>query len=157
MNNIENGNLITDNKIVADFEKLLALAEESSKEIDSLLQVREKQRMGLLFKTAIIYGVGIITFLAINYFPRNLDRELYALACIAIIVLGSLFSLYKNFFLSKKINRELQIERSIHEKLISMLDIQKQRLYENEILSSVAYAIYEIRLQRLDRTDKKIY
>ncbi|NEG63190.1 hypothetical protein GQQ23_12700 [Pantoea agglomerans] len=154
---IENPNIKSSSKIIEDFEKLLDLAEESSKEIDSLLQVREKQRIRSLSILSIGYAFSIFTYFTINYLIPNLDKELYSLVFIAILISISFFFLYKNFFITKKISRELHIERDIHETLISMLDIQKQRLYETDEISSVSYAIYEIRLKRLDRTDRKIY
>lgn len=157
MNIINEDTLEIEKKVIEDFEKLLDLAELSSKEIDSLLQFREKQKMRLLFTVSTLYIFSIITFFVINYLPPEFDKEVILLALTIIGVTGLSFYLYKHFFISKKINRELRIERNIHEKLISMLDIQKQRLYENDALSSLSYAIYEIRLQRLDRTDRKIY
>ncbi|WP_336234208.1 hypothetical protein [Enterobacter bugandensis] len=150
------------NTIIEDFEKLLELAEESSKKIDILLQVREKQKMRSIFSILVVYAFAVFTYFFTKYvfvgsYFMSSYKEAYAMVLLISVGFVSFWIIYKNYFFVRKIIRELRIERNIHETLISMLDDQKQRLYHSEQISSVAFAIYEIRMQRLDRTDKKIY
>lgn len=143
--------------IIEDFEKLLDLAEESSMKIDYLLQLREKQKIMLLSVTTAMYVLVMLTYFLARYLPIAVNKEISVSLIFVIAITASSYFLFRHLLLMKKLRRELYIERNIHETLISMLDTQKQRLLETDILSSVSYAIYEIRLKRLDRTDRKIY
>ena len=148
--------------IIEDFENLLDLAEESSKKIDVLLQVREKQKIRSIFSISVVYIFVVFTYFFVRYFlVDSYFMSSYKAVCVIflglILAISSFWIVYKNYFFMKKIIRELRIERNIHETLISMLDDQKQRLFYEKQLSSVALAIYEIRMRRLDRTDRNIY
>ncbi|CAK7066679.1 MAG: hypothetical protein CITR_02955 [Citrobacter freundii] len=146
-----------ESNVIKDFEQLLAMAEESSEKIDSLLQIREKQKLRLIVFTIFTYSFAAT--LAIFKFYSSLIPQFRIVFILAsVIVIGAcLWVIIKNIFIIKKMNRELHIEKDIHERLISLLDEQKQRLYQIESLSPVAHAVYEIRMRRIDRTDKKLY
>lgn len=62
--------------IIEDFENLLDLAEESSKKIDVLLQVREKQKIrSILFNFSCLYFCGFYIFFCKIFFSGLLFHE----------------------------------------------------------------------------------
>lgn len=153
-----NYNPDTSESINQDLEDLLSLAESTSKEIgsfrDSLMSIREAA-LSKLF-----YAYGFMTLLTVFYFTAEkyllsvtYETRTTFRAAMLVLLFIFLFLFIKNLSTSiknrKKINRELEIEKEVQIKLISMVFDQFNRAKQKGSLTLISQALIDIRIQRL--------
>lgn len=149
-------------RLVKELEDLLVLAETSAETIDRLVAMVDKVRVSLLGSVAVVYilaSAGALalmrSFTAFEGASSGAELWLLGLGAASIsLAVGAAYLGYSLFLRLTKARRELTVEKDIHDRIVSMIDSHKRRVYEYEALSPVALATFEIRMRRLDRTDK---
>lgn len=147
-----------------ELDDLLILAEQSTNNIDRFLSVIDRLRTQFL-----LYIVVGYVLLGIGFGLIFLERESQGLLSplgftvtrIAGIITASFIagmSVWTAFSRQQRlraVRRDAHTEHDIHARLLSLIDEQYRRVKQNGLLSSVGQATVEIRLRRLDRTDRR--
>lgn len=146
--------------IVQEYEELIELATDSSRTIDTLSEAMERSRseyyamIGVAYTIIFLCVAGTVQF-GTSPSDRYSDVLLYvAWGFIIISSFGALSISYFAFERFKKIRRTrliLATELGIHQDLMSLIDQQKRRLDNIDILSPVAKATLEMKVKRLER------
>ncbi|MBV4513294.1 MULTISPECIES: hypothetical protein [Pseudomonas] len=147
-------------RLVEELNELVALAEQSAKAIDELVERLDAARLKVLLNSAVLYALlislGYFALYSGNDFVISGTWRVVSTALGLVFVCGSLSLLYSYFLRMRKIKRDLRVEQDIHDRLMGLIDGQKRRLDADDFFSPVAEATFSIRLKRLDRTDRKL-
>jgi len=142
--------------ILRELEELLSIAEDNTKKIAGMQEIISHHRDGLLYKTIGLYAILGSLFYAFSYtmgisIPWNLTPFIQAL----IIAFAGFSTFYFLRLLTintrqrKRISKELEIERDIHSRLISMIFDQVKRAKQSDRLTTISEALIHIRVERL--------
>lgn len=147
-----------DKIIVQELEGLIALAEDCVKKIDSLTAAMEKVRVYfivLLVVASLMLGACIgfasdVQKTGVTFFNAESVVIFFAIFA-SVFVTGISWVLVLGVFRRRNLSRELEVEKDVHDRLISLIHEQIQRVAHRNSVSPVTYAMYEIRVRRLMR------
>ncbi len=149
-------------KIEKELFDLIELAEISTKQIDNLSKTLESYRNIIMFFYLFLIASSLILYYSLYRYARfdfrqqsEADLFLVLIAVAISLIVGFAFVIYRRVVFSRKLSRELNVERDIQIRLMSLIDDQRQRVETLTEISPVAQATLEMRLRRLDRTKKR--
>ncbi|WP_124551830.1 hypothetical protein [Methylophilus methylotrophus] len=145
-----------DNISFQESVELINLAEEVTKNIDRITYDLDKARFNFIVSLAIAYSfvfVIVLVEFGIIYIQGDTPRLIIQLFSTSIMIFVFFFS-YRYSLRIKAIKRDYRIEKNIHDKLISLIDDNLRRVTNNK-LTSISFLTLDIRLRRLDRSDRE--
>lgn len=133
-------------------EELISLAEKSTYTVDHLIEIRSKIKKKYIALAILAYAfISTIAVLFLNGHNLSYGVELATILTGVFLLLVIIILAFYLAQDSKKINRDLKVEFSIHQRLISMADDQISSCSPYVEVSPVVIAIFEMRVRRLDR------
>lgn len=153
--------------LLDEYGALIDLGVESSKALDSLSRSLENARLSIYGSITGGYILLLSTFLSVARLSDIFDiiggagrKELdigsvlilIATFLLAILASALLYLGFRRFNDLRHYRRELQTEREIHDRLMSLIDDQKRRVQRLRSISPVTMATLDIKVRRLDRT-----
>ncbi|MBP2841201.1 hypothetical protein [Pseudomonas sp. PNP] len=147
-----------ESKIVQELESLIDLAEKCVDKIDYLTASIEKLRVNLtlVFTIPGVFLSGVLGFLTGTggSLPTPfVDSQIIMLCLFAFLALasGMFWFFVQTQSRRRSLLRELDVERNVHERLITLIHEQTQRVKHRGLVSPVTYAMLQIRERRLMR------
>lgn len=144
--------------IVQELEGLIKLAEECVNKIDSLTAAIDKVRVYF----SVILMLSILMLGACLGFMYDVNKTnvtffnatpvvflLLLLAC--SLILGMSWAVASGRSRYRSLKRELFAERDVHDRLITLIHEQSQRVAHRRAVTPVTFAMLEIRIRRLMR------
>lgn len=145
---------------VRELEELIALGEQSSRAIDSMVEALGRLKVRIAFISVVIYFLIVASLWFVLELKQVSDflrashliatpAALLGIACMLILV----YWLSTKFKELQVLARDIKFERRVLQRVVSLIDQQMRRVNGRAELSPVALATYEIRIIRMDRTN----
>lgn len=146
--------------LLDELEGLVKLAEESSAEVDRIKNAVDKIRTNGIVSIGSIYlvvsGLSYLSLQLTNSVPPKSDPVLSVVGVAVGVLVGAAFLyLFANKMARyKALKQSLKVEREIHDRLVVMVDEQMRRIKNEFGVSPVILATLEMRIRRLDRSER---
>jgi len=136
-----------------ELDELIAMAESSAASINTLVDARRQKglTLGIYLLIAVIPALLLLWSKELR-FGENLGAAHLVLLFLALLSSFLAFACFLQFMKLREIGRDLNLERSIYGKLVSLIDDQFRRMESGKNLSIVMRATIDNRIKRLDRT-----
>lgn len=136
-----------------DLEALIVLAEKSTASIDELLERRRKLKSKLFVSLFLLYCIVSLMWVVYEFLSRDMALSLKFTSYITgAVFMGSFFLLFQAWMSeSVLIRKELSVEFSIQQRLLSLIHEQLNWLRMSSGASPVVFATWEMRARRLER------
>ena len=140
---------------VHELEELISLGEKLSEKLLQIRHQRARTYAQLISSTLIFYMIAILTAVAgessrLFYVFSEYAKlaQFISLGMGIAALLAITYYLVSKFTVSKELKKALLVETEILDRLVAMIHDQRARV-ENQGISMVSQAIYEMRIKRL--------
>lgn len=148
----------SDKQIAHELNGLIELAEECVNKIDTLTMALEKVRVYfmVLLVVSTLMAVACAGF-ALDVMKSNMTifdagpGKLIFLAFCSAMTIGIVWVLAAGVSRRRTLVRELYAEKDVHDRLITLIHEQMQRVAHRSAVSPVSFAMLQIRVRRLMR------
>ena len=134
-------------------DELIVMAEASAASINILIDSRRQAglRLGIYLLIAVIPALLTLWSKALR-FGESLGAAHLVVLFLALLSSLLAYACFLQFIKLRKTGHDLNLEQSIHGKLVSLINEQFRRIDNGKTLSLATHAAIDIRIKRLART-----